>query len=136
MLYLFKKNKAYLISLFLIIFYAIIFLLVIIMIIDPDEKEFAFDKLQHFSVFSILTYFIYFILSYQDKIFFLKKHRTALTIILGLCVGASIEIYQLYLPNRSTSVYDMMADLGGILFTIFIIKYSPNRIKKLKRYGI
>ena len=136
MLYLIKKNKAYLISLFLIIFYAIIFLLVIIMIIDPDEKEFAFDKLQHFSFFSIISYFIYFFLSYQDKIFFLKIHRTALTIIFGLCVGASIEIYQLYLPNRSTSVYDMMANLGGILFTIFIIKYSPNRIKKLKRYGI
>lgn len=136
MLYLIKKNKAYLISLFLLIFYAIIFLLVIIMIIDPDEKEFAFDKLQHFSVFSILTYFIYFILSYQDKIWFVKKHRTALTIMFGLCAGASIELYQLYLPNRASSVFDMMADLGGILFTIFIIKYSPNRIKKLKRYGI
>lgn len=136
MLYLFKKNKAYLISLFLIIFYAIIFLLVVIMIIDPDEKEFAFDKLQHFSAFSILTYFIYFILSYQDKIFFLKIHRTVLTIISGLCVGASIEIVQLYMPNRSSSMYDMMADLSGILFTILIIKYSPERIKKLKRYGI
>jgi VanZ family protein len=136
MLYLFKKNKAYLFSLFLLIFYAIVFLLVIIMIIDPDEKEFAFDKLQHFSVFSILTYFIYFILSYQDKIFFLKIHRTALSIIFGLCAGASIEIVQLYLPNRSSSMYDMMADLSGILFTILIIKYSPNRIKKLKKYGI
>ncbi len=136
MLYLLKKNKAYLISLFLIIFYAIIFLLVVIMIIDPDEKEFAFDKLQHFSVFSILTYFIYFILSYQDKIFFLKIHRTAITILFALSIGASIEIVQLYMPNRSSSIYDMMADLCGILFTILIIKYSPQRIKKLKRYGI
>lgn len=136
MLYLFKKNKAYLISLFLIIFYAIIFLLVIIMIIDPDEKEFAFDKLQHFSVFSILTYFIYFILSYQDKIFFLKIHRTAITIIFALSVGVSIELIQLYMPNRSSSVFDVMADLWGILFTILIIKHSPKRIKKLKKYGI
>ncbi|HMN25296.1 MAG: VanZ family protein [Ignavibacteriaceae bacterium] len=106
------------------------------MIIDPDEKEFAFDKLQHFSVFSILTYFIYFILSYQDKIFFLKIHRTAITILFALSIGASIEIVQLYMPNRSSSIYDMMADLCGILFTILIIKYSPQRIKKLKRYGI
>ena len=136
MLYLFKKNKSYLISLFLMIFYAIVFLLVMIIIIDPDEKKFAFDKLQHFSAFSILTYFVFFILSYQDKIFFLKIHRTAITVIFALTIGVSIEIVQLYMPNRSSSIYDVMADLWGILFTIFIIKYSPNRIKNLKKYGI
>jgi len=136
MLYLFKKNKAYLISIFLLIFYAIVFLLVMIIIIDPDEKKFAFDKLQHFSFFSIISYFIYFFLSYQDKIFFLKIHRTTITILFALSVGVSIELVQLYMPNRSSSIYDVMADFWGILFTILIIKHSPKRIKKLKKYGI
>ena len=136
MLYLFKKNRAYLFSMFLIIFYPMVFLLVISMLLDPTEKAFALDKLSHFAAFSVLSYFIYFILTYQDKIWFLKKHRTAFTIIFCLSVGASIEIVQLYMPNRSTNVFDMMANLCGILFTIFIIKHSPKRIKKLKRYGI
>ena len=135
MLYLFKKNRAYLIATFLIIFYPMVLLLVVIMLLDPSEKAFAFDKLTHFSAFSILSYFIYFILSYQDKILFLKIHRTAITILFALSIGASIEIIQLYMPNRSTSIYDMMANLCGILFTILIIKHSPKRIKKLKRYG-
>ena len=136
MLYLFKKNRAYLIATFLIIFYPVVLLLVIIMILDPSEKAFALDKLTHFAVFSILSYFCYFIFSYQDRIMFLKIHRTSLTIIFALFIGALIEIIQLFIPNRSTSIYDMMANLCGILFTILIIKHSPKRIKKLKRYGI
>ena len=136
MLYLFKKNRAYLFSMFLIIFYPMVLLLVISMLLDPAEKAFALDKLSHFAAFSVLNYFIYFILTYQDKIWFFKKHRTVLTIIFGLLVGASIEIVQLYMPSRSTNIFDMMANLCGILFTIFIIKHSPKRIKKLKRYGI
>lgn len=136
MLYLFKKNRAYLFSMFLIIFYPMVFLLVISMLLDPTEKAFALDKLSHFAAFSVLSYFMYFILTYQDKIWFFKKHRTVLTIIFGLLVGASIEIVQLYLPNRSTNIFDMVANLCGILFTVFIIKHSPKRINKLKRYGI
>jgi VanZ family protein len=106
------------------------------MLLDPTEKAFALDKLSHFAAFSVLSYFMYFILTYQDKIWFFKKHRTVLTIIFGLLVGASIEIVQLYLPNRSTNIFDMVANLCGILFTVFIIKHSPKRINKLKRYGI
>ncbi len=136
MFYLFKKNRAYLTATFFLIFYTIVLFLVIIMILDPSEKEFAFDKLIHFSAFSLMSYFIYFVFAYQDKIWFFKKHRTKLTILLALAVGASIEIVQLYMPTRTSSIYDVMADLSGTFFTILIIKYSPQRIKKLKRYGI
>lgn len=136
MLYIFKKNRAYLTATFLIIFYPMVILLIIIMLLDPSEKAFALDKLTHFGAFSVLTYVVYFVLSYQGKIVFLKVHRTAITILIALSIGASIEIIQLYMPNRSTNIYDMMANLCGILFTLLIIKHSPNRIKKLKRYGI
>ena len=136
MLYLFKKNRAYLIATFLFIFYPMVLLLVIIMFLDPSEKTFALDKLLHFSTFSIITYLIFFALSYQDKILFLKIHRTAITILFALSIGTSIEIIQLYMPNRSTSIYDIIANLCGVLFTILIIKHSPRSIKKLKRYGI
>ena len=73
MLYLFKKNRAYLIATFLIIFYPMVLLLVISMLLDPSEKTFALDKLSHFAAFSVLSYFIYFILLYQDKDMVLQK---------------------------------------------------------------
>jgi len=136
MLHLLKKNRAYLISTFLIIFYPMIIILVISMLLDPAEKAFALDKLTHFAIFSLLSYVIYFTFSYQDKVWFLKKHRQSLTIIFALLIGASIEFIQLYMPTRNTSIFDMIANLCGILFTVLIIKYSPRRIKNLKRYGI
>lgn len=132
MLSLFKKNRAYLITTFLIIFSLMVLLVVTIMLLDPSKKVFGLDKLIHFSVFSILSYFIYFIFSYQDKIVFLKIHRTVITILFTLAIGASIEIIQLYMPNSTTNIFDMMANLCGILFTILIIKHSSKRIKKLK----
>ncbi len=135
MLYLIKKNKAYLLATLLIIVYSIAFLLILIMLLDPAEKAFAFDKLQHFSAFSLFSYLVYFLLSYQDKNLFLKIHRTSITIIVGLMVGVSIEIVQLFLPDSSSSIFDVFADFCGVLFTIIIIKYSPKPIKKLKRYG-
>jgi len=113
-----------------------ILLLVISMLLDPAEKAFALDKLTHFGVFSLLSYVIYFTLTYQDKVWFLKKHRQGLTIIFALLIGASIEFVQLYMPTRNTSIFDMIANLCGILFTVLIIKHSPKRIKNLKRYGI
>lgn len=136
MLNLIKKNKTYLIATFLMIFYPMVLLLVVIMLLDPSEKAFALDKLTHFGAFSILSYVIYFVISYQDKIWFLKKHRTVMTIIFALFIGASVEIIQLYMPTRSTNVFDEIANFCGILFTLLIIKYLPTRIKKLKRFGI
>ncbi len=136
MLNLFIKNRAYLFSTFLIIFYPMIVFIVIIMLLDPSEKAIALDKLTHYAFFSLLSYVIYFVLTYQDKIWFLKKHRTGLTILFALFIGAVIEIIQLSMPNRSSNILDMIADLCGILFTVLIIKYSPKSIKKLKRFGI
>ena len=68
MLNLFIKNRAYLFSTFLIIFYPMIVFIVIIMLLDPSEKAIALDKLTHYAFFSLLSYVIYFVLTYQDKI--------------------------------------------------------------------
>lgn len=106
------------------------------MLIDPSEELMAIDKLTHFSVFSLLSYFVYFTFSYQEKVWFFKKHRTILTIIFTSIIGIAIELLQLLTPNRSTNIYDVMANLSGIVFTLLIIKYLPERIKKLKRVSI
>ncbi|MDP2362688.1 MAG: VanZ family protein, partial [Ignavibacteria bacterium] len=90
------------------------------MLLDPDEKAFALDKLTHFGAFSLLSYFTYFVLSSQDKIWFLKKHRTAITILFALFLGALIEIIQLNMPTRSSNIFDEIANLCGISFTLLI----------------
>jgi VanZ family protein len=135
MINLFVRNRLYLIVTLLIIVYTMIIVCFFLMLLDPSEKSIS-DKFIHFGFFSLLSYIIYFTLSYQDKIWFLKKHRTAITILITLLVGASVEIIQLYMPTRSSNIFDMIANLCGASFTILIIKYSPEKIKKLKRIGI
>jgi VanZ family protein len=107
-----------------------------LMFIDPEEKSIGFDKLLHYSFFSILSFFVYFTLCYQNKMWFLKKHRTVITLVTVLLLGASIEIIQLYIPGRSTNIFDMIANLFGALFTIFIIKRAPKGIRDLKKVGV
>ena len=106
------------------------------MLVDPSESMMGIDKLIQFGVFSILSYFLFFGFSYQEKIWFLKKHRTGLTLIIASIIGIGIELLQLLTPARSTNIDDMIANLSGAIFTVLIIKYLPNRIKKLKRVSI
>ncbi|MBS4034928.1 MAG: VanZ family protein [Ignavibacterium sp.] len=96
----------------------------------------SIDKLVHFGVFSMLTYFLFFTFSYQEKIWFIKKHRTGLTVIVASLIGIGVEVYQLYNPTRSFNVNDMIANLSGALFTVVLIKYLPKRIKKLRKYSV
>ncbi|HSL89262.1 MAG TPA: VanZ family protein [Ignavibacteriaceae bacterium] len=136
MLYLVKKNKLYLLAVFGILAYCTLFSIFIVLLFDPSEKILSIDKLAHFGVFSLLTYFIFFTFSYQEKIWFIKKHRTGLTVIVASLIGIGIEVYQLYTPTRSFNVNDMIANLSGALFTVLLIKYLPKKIKKLRKYSV
>lgn len=135
MINLLLRNRLYLFVTLLIIVYIMIIVCFILMLLDPSEQSIS-DKFIHFGFFSLLSYIIYFALSYQDKLWFLKKHRTVITILFALLIGALIEIIQLYMPTRTSNIFDEIANLCGALFTILIIKYSPNKIKELKRIGI
>ena len=132
---LFVRNRLYLVVTLLIIVYFMLIICYILMLLDPSEKSIS-DKFIHFGTFSLSSYFIYFVLSFQDKVWFLKKHRTVITILFVLFIGASIEFIQMNMPNRSSNIYDMVANLCGVFFTILIINFSPKSVKKLKRIGI
>ncbi len=44
-----------------------------------------------------------------------------LTIFLGTLYGASDELHQMFVPGRSTSIMDLVADVTGILFALTMI---------------
>jgi glycopeptide antibiotics resistance protein len=134
--FILKKNRRYLIAVLSILIYSVILSIFIVMLIDPAERIMGVDKLIHFGVFSIISYFLYFSFSYQEKIWFVKKHRTVLTLVIASAIGIGIEFLQILTPTMSTNIYDMIANLSGAMFTLLIIKYLPNRIKKLKRISI
>lgn len=51
--------------------------------------------------------------------------------IITILYGASDEIHQYYVPNRSAEVLDWMADIIGAIIAVLIIKYFLQ-----KRYSL
>jgi len=52
---------------------------------------------------------------------FLKLNRLAIFTFSAL-LGVTIEVIQFYLPSRGFSVGDMIADVVGVLFGLFVAK--------------
>ncbi len=112
MILIFTMNKLVNSSCYL--FLAIIFILSVIKINDTNLPEQS-DKIVHF--------FMYFLCS--AAIYLLKfKHF----IILSVLYGIFIEIVQYFIPWRSFSIADIVANcFGAITFLIFLKYYKKSK---------
>ena len=133
MIQLLKKNLFYLSITLAIVIYCIILVRFILVLYDPSDQLIAADKILHFCAFSLLSFVLYFSMSFQNGISFLRKHRAVLTVIFAGIIGTVIEFVQYYIPGRSVNIYDWIANFSGSLFTVLIIKFIPKRIKRLRR---
>ena len=79
---------------------------------SPTIIENSWDKANHFLAFFILYTLLY--LGYHFKI--LKN------LALLLAFGVQIELVQAFLPNRSFSLLDIVADMIGVAFGVMIIE--------------
>jgi len=103
-----------LISLLLIISY-----LAFTPIYHHPEVDTGYDKINHFVAFLILALFCNF--SFPNKSII---HLT----ILPLCFYAVfIEVVQYFLPFRSFSLYDFVADVVALLFYLWLSRYFSKK---------
>lgn len=85
-----------------------------------DEDIFIFqDKVLHFCAYfiygiTIQFYLHYFRLSKTKFIFF--------TILIGALFGMSDEFHQYFVPNRSTDIFDWLADVFGVMSSLSLLK--------------
>lgn len=75
------------------------------------------DKLKHLFAFGVLT------------IGLLRYWRMAAVpaVICLLCFGVGIEVVQSFIPGRTASAWDVLADLAGILAGLALVALSPVR---------
>ncbi len=94
-----------------------------------DEFQWG-DKLLHTAAY--LLYGISIIIALAGN---MSKPSKKKIIILTLCIGTlySIfdEIHQSLIPGRFSSIYDVFADIAGIVLSLFFIKIIFNIMKKL-----
>ena len=73
------------------------------------------DKLYHIIIYAGFGLVLYFAL---NKIF---KHPALMSILFGTLYGISDELHQIFVPYRTPSPYDLMADVVGLLISQIVI---------------
>ncbi len=115
-------TKFYFKSIFFITVFAVFYLAIV-----PSEDilvDFGHgDKFNHFIAFFTLS-----LLLNRSSSSYEKRLRNVISLTL---FGALIEIVQAFLQYRSTSFYDLLADIVGILF--FQLLYTFYRYIRYKR---
>ena len=83
------------------------------------EKPFfdGFDKALHFTAFFLFSLLLMLALSSYNY-----KHKEIKAFTISLLLGLFIEITQIFIPNRSFSTWDLLADLAGIIIGILAAK--------------
>ena len=106
------------------------FIVVLLLMLTPVLPEklkalFTFldltDKMEHFIAFFLLSFLL-------NRASSTITHRFRNMFALS-AFGLFIEVMQYFIPNRTTSLYDLLADMAGIfafqvLFSIYLIIIS------------
>ena len=79
---------------------------------SPAIIENSWDKANHF-----LAFFVLYILLYRGYEFKILKNLALL-----LAFGVQIELVQAFLPNRSFSLLDIVADMIGAGFGVIVVE--------------
>jgi len=118
-----KDKKGFYKLLFFIATLVVVFILAVV----PNDhilKEYDnIDKLKHLTAFFTLSLLLNRASSSMAQRF---RNMSAL-----LLFGIGIEFVQHYLPERTSSIEDIFADVGGIL--LFQVLYSAWKIIKMKK---
>ena len=96
--------------------------------LSPPSIGISFeDKIAHAIVFCILGYLMTRAF-YYSKNTRLSRNAIILSISIGLLYGISDEIHQLFVPGRYSEIWDVVADLTGILLAQVIFLSIKRRI--------
>jgi len=88
----------------------------------------SFDKLAHFSIFSVQVLLLIVSFQKQYSFGFFRENSIPMAIGIGIVYGVCIEIAQSLIPERSFEFLDIIADssgcFAGYLFFYMLYKYD------------
>jgi len=86
---------------------------------------FSLDKLVHATIYAIFGFLTAHALYHQNIFPYLKANWFISGVFLTLLYAISDETHQCFVPNRSSDIMDINADLVGILLSHILFKYFP-----------
>lgn len=87
------------------------------------------DKIVHFVIYAILYILFFYSLKNQTKSIKLQKYALEFALLFTMIYGATDEIHQYFVPNRSCELFDWFADSAGGLIMYYFFKFKFNRTK-------
>ncbi len=99
----------------------------------PKVEIISFDKVVHMGVFGVLAGLCYISLLNIHSRNILTNNIYLSAGILSIIYGATDEIHQYFVPNRSSEVQDWLADVVGIIIALLVIRYFLSKRFKLFR---
>lgn len=89
----------------------------------PEVEYISVDKVIHMGIFGLLTVLCYISLIHLQKENYFTESPLKWSAIFGILYGASDEIHQYFVPNRSAEVQDWAADVIGVILAVLFIQY-------------
>lgn len=127
-----EKNRVYIVYLPLIIYWVIIFILTSL----PNDIAINLnvsDKIEHFGAYGVLSFMLFFTLSFQKKVLLFKEFPATFTLVLASLYGMVDELHQLLVPGRMADIKDWTGDFLGSLIAVVIAKIILNTLKNYEQ---
>jgi VanZ family protein len=96
----------------------------------PSVGILGFDKLVHFGIYLVLCFLLHRSFSNQARFPFIRSHSLVTAVLGCIAFGITDEIHQIFVPGRTSSVYDIFANaLGGLTYSLYL-DFRGRRRKK------
>jgi VanZ family protein len=99
---------------------------------STEIKSNGVDKYYHLGAYGLLSFIVYFTLTFQDRISLFKRYSASFTLLLTSIFGLLNELHQLFIPSRTFNKFDLLANILGSLLMIIVIKFSLKIISLVK----
>jgi VanZ family protein len=97
----------------------------------PQVDIFNADKILHICIYGLLGLLCYISLIHVKSTNTFSENPLTWTLIITSLYGASDELHQWFVPNRSCEFWDWLADAIGAIAAVLIIKYFLSKKMKL-----
>lgn len=99
----------------------------------PKVEFFSADKIVHTGVYGLLAALCFISLIHIKKENLFTGNVYLWTGIITILYGASDEIHQYFVPNRSSELQDWLADIAGVIIMLILIKVFLSKKMNLFR---
>jgi len=90
------------------------------------------DKIEHFTAYFILSFFLSIVLMLQKRVKILKEKAIFSTLVIVGIYAALDELHQLFIPGRSCDIRDWLTDIIAACIAVFVVSLltKKNHVKQ------